>query len=145
MIVVKIVPVRGNSDVIPRQWSDGAVGFDLVADIPEDQWILAPGETRKIPTGICIQIPPGYCAQIWGRSGNAANRSLDRLAGIIDPDFRGEINVITHNHGDTARSIQKGSRIAQLVFVEVPKVTFLQVEELTETERDTGAYGSTGS
>lgn len=139
------VKVKRLSDdaVIPQYATDGSAGFDLVAT---EDVIIEPGETKLVPTGLAFEIPQGYEIQIRPRSGISLNTKL-RIAnapGTIDADYRGEVCVIiTNGHGVNYR-VEKGMRIAQGVLSRVPIANFIEVDELDETERGAGGFGSTG-
>lgn len=125
--------------------SEGASGFDIFAAINEPIRLRA-GERRLIPTGFAIEMPIGVEAQIRPRSGLALKHGISILntPGTIDADYRGEVGVIIINLGQEDFEIKPGDRIAQLVFVEVPKVTLEEVEELSDSTRGTGGFGHTG-
>lgn len=124
----------------PVRASEGAAGFDLFST---DRVILPPGQRVLIPTGVSVAIPEGYAGFIWPRSGWAAKQGLDRLAGLIDSDYRGEIHISLINHGFDPVEILKGDRCAQIVFGAV-LTDFEVVDELPETERGDNGFGSTG-
>lgn len=119
--------------------------MDLLAAV-EEPVILKPMERALIPTGIAIEIPPGYEAQIRPRSGLAIRHGITLLntPGTIDADYRGEIKVIVINLGSEDFVIKRGDRIAQMVICPVVKVELQEVEELSSTERSDGGFGSTG-
>jgi len=119
--------------------------MDLLAAVKEPV-ILKPMERALIPTGIAIEIPPGYEAQIRPRSGLAIRHGITLLntPGTIDADYRGEIKVIVINLGSEDFVIKRGDRIAQMVICPVVKVELQEVEELSSTERSDGGFGSTG-
>ena len=121
----------------------GAVGLDLQSTGVFTIW---PREVALIPTGLCMEIPEGYEGQIRPRSGMAIKSGVTVLnsPGTIDPDYRGELKVCLVNHGGSAYPIKAGDRIAQLVICPVAKPEFIQVEELSDTSRGTGGFGSTG-
>jgi dUTP pyrophosphatase len=132
---------------IPSRATPGSAGLDLQAAITEDV-ILAPGMRKLIPTGFAISLPSIFEAQVRPRSGNALKRGLTVLnsPGTIDSDYRGEIGVILINHGDTSQTIQPGDRIAQLVIVELPKISPMLVQDFSEdldNKRMQGGFGST--
>ncbi len=132
---------------LPRYESAGAAGLDLFAAVPEsDPLTLAPGDRALVPTGLVIQLPPGYEAQVRPRSGLAAKHGLTCLntPGTIDSDYRGEVKVILANLGDAPFEIIRGERIAQLVPSPVLRAAFHEVESLDETDRGAGGFGSTG-
>lgn len=125
---------------IPSRATDGSAGYDLCS---ADDLMIYPGEHCVIPTGFAWGFKPGICGQIWPRSGMAAGYGIDVLAGLIDPDYRGQIGVVLINHGTDVFKVKKGDRIAQMVLV--PFYAFgLSEGELAETERGDGGFGSTG-
>ena len=141
---VKIKKLNDNA-VIPTRGSEYAAGYDLYSCIDEDLYIPS-GKTKKIGTGIAMEIPHGYFGAIYARSGLATKRGL-RLAnsvGVIDEDYRGEVFIPLHNHSDVPQLITHGDRIAQLAFVPYYQAQFDVVDELDETERGAGGFGSTG-
>lgn len=131
--------------VIPTRGSEYAAGYDLYADIQEPVVIKA-HETGKIGTGLAVEIPDGYFGAIYARSGLATKQSLRpaNCVGVCDSDYRGEYIVALHNDSDEERTIQPKDRIAQLVVMPYLAVEFDEVEELDETERGAGGFGSTG-
>lgn len=128
---------------MPEMATTGASGYDLCAS---KSIIIKSGEFEKVPTGIRISMPIGLEAQIRPRSGLAAKHGVTVLnaPGTIDSDYRGEICVLLINHGKKDFVIEPGMRIAQMVFAKVIKVDFEQVEQLDETNRGVGGFGSTG-
>lgn len=128
---------------MPEMATAGAAGYDLYAS---KAVTIKAGEYEKVPTGIRISMPVGFEAQIRPRSGLAAKHGVTVLnaPGTIDSDYRGEICVILINHGKKDFEIEKGMRIAQMVFSKVIQVSFKQVEQLDETNRGEGGFGSTG-
>ena len=150
--IVTIVRYRvlphGEGLPAPSYRSDLAAGLDLAAAIEEGATLsLAPGERALVPTGIALELPAGFEAQVRPRSGLAHRHGVTVLnaPGTIDADYRGEIQVILINHGKEAFSIVRGDRIAQLVIAAVAAVTLEQAENLSVTERNTGGFGSTGT
>lgn len=132
--------------IIPTYGSEYAAGADLYACIDEDVVIL-PNETKLIKTGIAIELPIGYAAFIYARSGLASKRGLApaNKVGVVDCDYRGEIMVALHNHSNIEQSISKGERIAQMVIAPYITAEFDVVDELSETVRGAGGFGSTGT
>lgn len=130
----------------PSYGSEFSAGADLYA-CEENEITIIPHETRLIHTGIAIEIPNGYVGLIYARSGLASKRDLApaNKVGVIDSDYRGEILVALHNHGNKDQVIQPFERIAQLVIAPVTQATFEEVEELNTTERNAGGFGSTGT
>jgi dUTP pyrophosphatase len=131
---------------IPTRGSDGAAGYDMYANIGVDELAIAPHTTVKIGTGICMSIPSGYYGAIYARSGIALKKGLRpaNAVGVCDSDFTGEITVALHNDTDEYQTIQDGERIAQIVITPFLPVEFNEVEELRETKRGGGGFGSTG-
>ena len=131
--------------IIPKYETQGASGVDISANINEDL-TLATNESILVPTGIAVSIPQGFEIQIRPRSGLAAKKGISVLntPGTIDADYRGEIKVILINHGNEPFIIRNGDRIAQMVVCPVVQAKFEQVDELSDTERGSGGFGSTG-
>ncbi len=140
---VKIINKSGFD--LPCYETPGAAAVDLKANI-EGPIILKPFERVLIPTGLFIEIPLGYEAQVRARSGLAINHGISLVNGIgtIDSDYRGEIKVIIINLGDDKFVIKNGDRIAQMVFAKYEKAEFIKVDELNETKRGIGGFGHTG-
>ncbi len=130
---------------IPEYKTQGASAMDLVAAIDEDI-IIPAGEIRIIPTGIAIELPHNTEAQIRSRSGMAIKKGIAVVNGIgtIDEDYRGEICVGLINHSKVDFTIQKGDRIAQMAIMEVLKPQIVVADELSDTQRAAGGFGSTG-
>ena len=138
---------HGEGLALPAYQSADAAGLDLLAAVPEGTpLILAPGKYAMVPTGLAIALPPGFEAQVRPRSGLAAKHGVTVLnsPGTIDADYRGEINVILINHGETPFSIRRGERIAQMVIAAVMQAQLTTVAKLSDTERGGGGFGSTG-
>ena len=131
--------------VLPSRGSTLAAGCDLYADLQEPVTI-EPHETKMIGTGLAMEIPEGYFGAIFARSGLAAKESLRpaNCVGVVDADYRGEFRVALHNDGEIPRVIAPGERIAQLVVIPYLPVGFAEVDELGETDRGSGGFGSTG-
>jgi len=130
---------------LPAYGSVEAAGADLYACL-EKSISIAPGMTAFIPTGIALEVPRGCAGLIYARSGMACKRGLApaNKVGVVDSDYRGEILVALHNHGDTVQTVSHGERIAQFVITPVLTPTYEAAEVLSETERDAGGFGSTG-
>ena len=128
---------------IPKAAKVGDVAFDLYSVIDYE---LKSGERYAVPTGIAIEIPVGYEGQVRPRSGLALKDGITVLntPGTIDSGYRGEVKTIMINHGDISFKITKGMRISQLAIRPVPKVEFIEVDELSDTDRGEGGFGSTG-
>ncbi len=131
---------------LPERGSKFSAGYDLSADINEPV-LIRPGETVKIPTGLAFEVPEGYFGGIYARSGLATKQGLrpGNCTGIADSDYRGEYIVALHNDSDTTRIVEPGQRIAQIVFQPYLMCDLEDVDDLTETERGSGGFGSTGN
>lgn len=131
--------------VIPTYGSEYAAGADLYACI-EECITIEPGETCLVKTGIAMEIPVGYAGLIYARSGLATKKGLApaNKVGVIDADYRGEIMVPLHNHSNKKATIEPKERIAQLVITPFLTAMYTEVEELNETVRGEGGFGSTG-
>ncbi len=131
---------------IPTYGSEYAAGADLYACTDGDTVIL-PGETKLIGTGLAIEVPLGYGAFIYARSGLASKRGLApaNKVGVVDADYRGEIMVALHNHSSEAQTVLCGERIAQMVIAPFLTAEFCEVESLSDTQRGEGGFGSTGT
>ena len=132
---------------LPSYETQGSAGVDLRANIPNERKIrIAPGFRKLISTGVRIAIPQGYEAQVRPRSGLALKHGVTVLnsPGTIDSDYRGTIGVILHNAGQDYFEVEHGMRIAQMVIAETVQCEFIPVNELDETQRGTGGFGSTG-
>lgn len=141
---VKFVRLKDGAQV-PSHGSEYAAGYDLYACINEPIEIC-PHETIKIGTGLAIQPPHGYFGAIFARSGLATKQGLRpaNAVGVCDEDYLGEYIVALHNDSDATRVVYPGDRIAQLVFMPYLSVDFTEVNELDETARGAGGFGSTG-
>jgi len=142
---ILLVKKKENGVVIPKYESPGAAGMDLCAFLNQDITV-APLERVRIPTGLYIEIPQGYEAQIRPRSGLAFHSGISVLntPGTIDSDYRGEVGVIIINLGREPFTVKNGDRIAQMVISPVMHVTVSEAEFLSDTERGAGGFGSTG-
>ena len=131
---------------IPTRGSDFAAGYDLYADITETITI-SPHTTEKIPTGIATEIPHGYFAAVFPRSGIATKKGLNlaNCTAIIDEDYRGQWYIPIHNIGLVSQTIEPGERIAQLILMPYQVLEFQEVDELSETERGEGGFGHSGT
>ena len=132
--------------IIPTYASKFAAGADLYS-CEDSEITVAPGETRLIHTGIALEIPQGYVGLIYARSGLSTKRGLApaNKVGVIDADYRGEVMVALHNHSSEAQTVGVGERIAQMVIAPFLKADFTVVEELSDTQRGAGGFGSTGT
>ncbi|MBI9100536.1 MAG: dUTP diphosphatase [Spirochaetaceae bacterium] len=140
-----LVKIDGKEEYIPQYSSLFAAGADLKADI-EDEFLLESGKRALISTGLKMEIPVGYEAQVRPRSGLAVKHGVTVLntPGTIDSDYRGEVKVILINLGENDFSIKPGDRIAQMIFAPVTTAEFVIEGELEASERDSGGFGSTG-
>lgn len=129
----------------PEKATKGSAGFDLLASIINPLEIEA-GKSLLVPCGFSLQMPNNFEAQVRPRSGLALKNSITVLntPGTIDSDYRGEICVILINHGQMSFKINRGMRIAQIIFKETPEVNLVEVDELDNTKRGAGGFGSTG-
>lgn len=141
---VKLKKLNQNA-VIPTYGSPFSAGADLYACL-EDTITIRPNETVLVKTGIALEIPEGYAGLIYARSGLASKKGLApaNKVGVVDSDYRGEIMVALHNHSMVEQQVEPKERIAQLVVTPFLSVSFEEVEELTDTERGSGGFGSTG-
>lgn len=130
---------------LPVYGSEFAAGADLCACL-EAPLTIAPGETVFVHTGLAMEIPVGYAGLVYARSGLASKRGLApaNKVGVVDADYRGELMVALHNHGAAAQTIEDGERIAQLVITPYLTAQFLEADELSDTVRGEGGFGSTG-
>ena len=132
---------------LPAYQTAHAAGLYLLAAVPDSAPLtLAPGKHALVPTGLAIALPEGFEAQVRPRSGLAAKHGVTVLnsPGTIDADYRGEIQVILINHGTDAFTIRRGERIAQMVIAPVVQAVLVPVASLSETDRGSGGFGSTG-
>ncbi|WAM30552.1 dUTP diphosphatase [Caldicellulosiruptor naganoensis] len=145
-MILKIKRADDAKDLpLPQYVSSGSAGMDLFACV-EEEMVINPGEIKLIRTGIYIELPDGYEAQIRPRSGLALKYGITVLnsPGTIDSDYRGEIGVILINLGREPFVLKRGDRIAQMVICKYEKVEIEEAQELSETERGDGGFGSTG-
>ncbi len=143
-MTVKII--NKSSNPLPRYESDGAAGMDIRAFLPESV-VLKPLERRLIPTGLYIELPQGYEAQIRPRSGLALKRGLTVInsPGTIDADYRGEIGVILVNLSGEEQTIENGERICQMVIAREERAELVEAASLTATDRGEGGFGHSGT
>ena len=143
-IDLRIKKLRDNAQM-PTYGSEWAAGADIYAAIDEAV-IIQPGETKFIPTGLAFEIPEGYAGFMHARSGLASKRGLApaNKVGVIDADYRGEVMVALHNHGKEAQTVEAGERIAQMIIAPFITANFIFSDELDDTVRGAGGFGSTG-
>ncbi len=143
-MVIKVKKLTDEA-VIPTLGSRVAAGADLYSAEKEDV-VIMPGETKFIGTGLAVEIPDGYVGLVYARSGLACKRGLApaNKVGVIDSDYRGEVKVALLNHGKEPQKVEKGERIAQMVVAPYLSAVYEEAEELSDTERGEGGFGSTG-
>ena len=141
---IRIKKLHPNAQ-LPTYGSAEAAGADLYACLDGDA-VIEPGKTVFIPTGLAMEIPKGCAGLIYARSSMGAKRGLApaNKVGVIDSDYRGQVMVALHNHGETSQTVTCGERIAQLLVTPVYTPGFLEANELDDTRRGTGGFGSTG-
>lgn len=141
---VKIKKLNENA-IIPTYGSPYSAGADLYSAM--DEITIAPHTTTLVKTGLALELPIGFAGLIYARSGLASKRGLApaNKVGVIDCDYRGEVIVALHNHSDIPQNVAKGERIAQLVITPYVVADFEEAEELSETVRGEGGFGSTGT
>ena len=141
---IRVMKLRANA-ILPTYGSVEAAGADLYACL-EASITIEPGQTAWVPTGIAMEVPKGCAGLVYARSGMACKRGLApaNKVGVIDSDYRGEITVVLHNHGTAAQTVEPGERIAQMVITPVLTPAYEEVEELSNTGRGQGGFGSTG-
>ena len=143
-MVVQLKKLNENA-LLPTRGSEHAAGYDLHACLKEDVVVL-PGQTVKIGTGLAVAVPDGFFGAVFARSGLAAKEGLRpaNCVGVCDSDYRGEYIIALHNDSDSARTVRHGDRIAQLVIIPYLPADFEECEDLPETMRGAGGFGSTG-
>ena len=143
-MLVKIKKLKETA-IIPTRGSLSSAGYDLYACL-ESSVIIHPGQTIKISTGLAMELPEGYVGLIYARSGLACKKGLApaNKVGVIDADYRGEIMVALHNHSSEPVTVENGERISQLVITPFLQVAFNETDELSDTVRGEGGFGSTG-
>ena len=141
---LRIKKLRDNAQM-PTYGSEWAAGADMYAAIDEAVTI-EPNETKFIPTGLAFEIPEGYAGFIYARSGLACKKGLApaNKVGVVDADYRGEVMVALHNHGSQAQTVEAGERIAQMIIAPFITANFIFSDELDDTVRGAGGFGSTG-
>jgi len=141
-MVVKAKRIRENANM-PYYATAGAAAMDLYGCDAVD---IQPGETVFVDTGVALEIPAGFVGLIYARSGLACKKglALANSVGVIDSDFRDSVKVALHNHSNQIRTVAAGERIAQMIIMYYPRIEFEEVDELQETERGLGGFGSSG-
>lgn len=142
---IAIKKLRENA-VLPAYGSEFAAGADLYACIDKDLTV-EPHSTALIPTGIAVELPLGYAGLIYARSGLATKKGLApaNKVGVVDCDYRGEVKVALHNHSNEAQTVAVGERVAQFVITPYITAEFIEQDELSDTVRGAGGFGSTGT
>ncbi len=134
--------------VIPTRGSEHAAGYDLYCALPEEEVIaIPPHATKMIPTGLAMALPKNSFGAIFARSGLASKQGLRpaNCVGVVDSDYRGEVMVALHNDTNEEQHIRGNSRIAQLIILNYHSLDFKEVDELSDTARSSGGFGSTGA
>ncbi len=144
MLDIKIINKSNNPN--PTYSTEQSAGVDLRANLPESI-VLNPGERKLVPTGLHLELPDGYEAQVRPRSGLAIKHGITVLnsPGTVDADYRGDVGVILINMGQEPFTINHGERIAQMVIAQYTQVQFLETNELNDSKRGTGGFGSSGT
>ena len=144
MSKIRVKKLRENA-MLPTYGSQWAAGADLYACL-EEEVAIRPHQTVFIPTGIALEVPVGCAGLIYARSSMGAKRGLApaNKVGVIDSDYRGEVMVALHNHGEASQTVAPGERVAQLLITPVLTPGFEEAQELSDTVRGAGAFGSTG-
>ena len=155
MNAIRVKLLKENA-ILPTYGSEQAAGADLYASL-EAPVVINPGETAFIPTGISLEVPVGCAGLIYARSGIACKRGLapankvgdnlgyiDIIVDVVDSDYRGEIIVALHNHGNAAQTVDNGERVAQFVITPVLTPAYVVADSLSDTARNQGGFGSTG-
>lgn len=139
------IKIKSTGGVLPAYETEGSAGMDLRA-LLEEPVTIRPGQRKLIPTGLSIELPAGYEAQIRARSGLAVKKGIGLVNGIgtIDSDYRGDIGVILINWGEEDFVVENGDRIAQMVIAKYERVEWEAVSDLSDTERGSGGFGHTG-
>ncbi len=142
-ITVRVI--REGPNALPHYETTDSAGMDLRAHLDE-ALTLNPGERALVPTGMRMEIPPGYEGQVRPRSGLALKRGLTVLnaPGTIDADYRGDVGVILINTSETTQTLEPGDRVAQIIFAPVTRAQLVEVEELADSARSSDGFGSTG-
>jgi len=125
---------------LPEYKTDSAVGMDVYAGGAR---VIEPGGRAVVPTGFCVEIPEGFGLHLIARSGLFSREGI-HVEGLIDPDYRGEVGIMIHNNSSGSFEVEPGMRIAQAYVVQMPKIEFEEVEDLSETRRGQNGYGHTG-
>ncbi len=141
---IRVKKIKTNA-ALPTYGTCEAAGADLYACL-DTSVTLEPGATAFIPTGIALEVPKGCAGLVYARSGMACKRGLApaNKVGVVDSDYRGEITVVLHNHGQLPQTVCHGDRIAQFIITPVLTPAYVEAEILSDTQRNQGGFGSTG-
>lgn len=144
MSTIRIKKLHPNA-ILPTYGSAEAAGADLYACLDEPV-VVQPGKTAWIPTGFAMEVPMGCAGLVYARSGMACKKGLApaNKVGVIDSDYRGPVTVVLYNHGEEAQTISHGERIAQMVITPVLTPSYEETDDLSDTDRGQGGFGSTG-
>ena len=144
MSTIRVKKLHPNA-VLPTYGSSQAVGADLYACL-EAPVTIQPGEVFWVPTGIALEVPAGCAGLVYARSSMGAKRGLApaNKVGVVDPDYRGEVRVVLLNHSNQPQTLEPGERVAQFVITPVLTPAYIESDELSDTSRGTGGFGSTG-
>ena len=144
MSTIRVKKLHPNA-VLPTYGSSQAVGADLYACL-EAPVTIQPGEVFWVPTGIALEVPAGCAGLVYARSSMGAKRGLApaNKVGVVDPDYRGEVRVVLLNHSNQPQTLEPGERVAQFVITPVLTPAYVESDELSDTSRGTGGFGSTG-
>ena len=146
MTSVKVKKLKTDAK-LPTYGTASSAGADLYACLDSDCVCVAPGETFFVHTGLALEIPEGIVGLVYARSGLACKRGLApaNKVGVVDSDYRGEIVVALHNHSNAPQTIERGERVAQIVFTPYVAAAFEEADSLADTKRGAGGFGSTGA
>lgn len=128
--------------ILPKYANPGDAGMDLFSD---EEVTLQPGERKAVKTGIAFALPPNHVGLVWDKSSVSSKMGVHCLAGVIDESYRGEVQIVMINHASTPQSFTRGQKIAQLLVQPISYAQVEEVQELNETTRGTGGFGSTGT
>ncbi len=139
-MILKVKKLSSDA-VLPSYAHEGDAGMDMYAN---ENVVINPGQAVKIKTGIAMEIPEGYVGLMWDKSGLSTNHRIKSLGGVIDSSYRGESLLGVINLGDTPYTIEKGHKVVQMLIQKVERVDILESDELSDTSRGAGGFGSTG-
>ncbi len=139
-MTIKIKKISSDAK-LPQYANEHDAGMDFFSN---EECIIKPGERKLLSTGISMAIPQGQVGLIWDKSGLAVKHGLKTMAGVVDSGYRGEIKIVVHNLSDKDYLVEKGNKIAQMLIQRIEQKELLEVEELDETQRGEGGFGSSG-